>query len=365
MKRIVFLILSSLIFFLIWACDHDSDEKTVEIAPVSNITYESGYGEIYFKWKNPDYKDISHVEITYEDSVGYERRILVAGGVCEQLVEGFGSSRIYDFIFTVYGKNGVSSLPVKISVSAQPNEPYLNLFNTKVKVARKNKGVLVSWYNKYDGEYYINVSYKDINNNEHEREIVVTDPGEGEEFVALDGVTETMLYITTSDIYGNKTTPRSYSYKVAESGRLDRTIWTIMASSHEVTKENCPVANVLDGDISTFWHSEWGSGTYTFPHYIQVDLKRKVRINRIGLQHRQNKTMANGVEFYGTNKQNGSLEKFGSFNMDQSAKTMQYYDLPVPVEYRYVRCLFTTPSSGDAKNAGLAELEIWGDDIDE
>lgn len=81
------------------------------------------------------------------------------------------------------------------------------------------------------------------------------------------------------------------------------------------------MSNVLDGDISTFWHSEWGSGTYTFPHYIQVDLRRKVRINRIGLQHRQNKTMANGVEFYGTNKQNGSLEKFGTFNMDQSAKT--------------------------------------------
>lgn len=365
MKRIVFFILFSLFSFLIWSCDDDEDGKAAEIAPVSDITYESGYGEIYFKWENPDYQDISHVEISYEDSVGYERRILVPGGVSEQLVEGFGSSQIYDFTFTVYGKNGVSSLPVKISVSAQPNEPYLNLFNAKIKIARKNRGVSVSWYNKYDGEYYINVSYSDINNNEHTKEIVVTDPGEGEEFMALEGVMEATLYITTSDIYGNKTTPRVYSYKVAESGKLDRSIWTVSASSHEVTMETCPVSNVVDGNTETFWHSEWGSGTNTFPHYISVDLRRKVSINRIGLQHRHNKTMANGIEFYGTNRQNGVYEKFGEFAMDQNTKTMQYYTLSTPVEYRYVRILFTTPSSGDSKNAGLAELEIWGDDIDE
>lgn len=366
MKQISLFILFPLLFFLMSACnDSGSEGKIEEIAPVSNITYESGYGEIFFKWNNPDYKDISYVEIAYEDHFGKVCRVLAEGGISEKLIEGFGDSQIYDFVFTVYGLQGASSLPVKVSVAAQPNEPNLNLFNTKIKISRRNKGILVSWYNAYDGEYYINITYSDINNNKYNKEIVVTDPGAGEELITLVGITEAVLHISTSDVYGNTTTDKTYPYRVAENGKLDRTIWGVTASSHEVTKEQRPVSCVLDGDIETFWHSEWGSGTNTFPHYIQVDMKRKLKVNKIGLQHRQNKIMANGVEFYGTNKLNGAFEKFGSYTMNQSDKTMQYVTFATGEEYRYIKILFTTPSSGDAKNAGLAELEIWGEDIDE
>ncbi|MEG0797101.1 MAG: discoidin domain-containing protein [Odoribacter sp.] len=366
MKSIALFVLFPLLFFLMGACnDSDSDQRREGIAPISNVTYESGYGEIFFKWQNPDYKDISYVEIFYEDLTGKVCRVLAERGVSEKLIEGFGDSKVYDFIFTVYGLEGASSLPVKVSVAAQPKEPNLNLFNTKIKIARKTKGVLVSWFNQYEGEYYINVTYKDVNNNEYSKEIVVTDPGEGEELIPIEGVMEAVLHISTSDTYGNTTASRIYNYKMMESGKLDRTIWSISASSNEVTQEQRPVANVLDGDISTFWHSEYGSGTQTFPHYIQVDMKRKVKINKIGLQHRQNKIMAKDVEFYGTNKLNGAFEKFGSFSMHQTNKTIQYVEFVNAVEYRFVKILFTTASSGDAKNAGLAELEIWGEDIDE
>lgn len=365
MKHLIFVILSISLIFTMLSCD-DNDSDPVTIAPVSDITYTAGAGTILFKWKNPDMKDISYIEISYTDTHGIDRKVLVNGNLEEYLVEGFGDSQLYEFTFTVYGSTGESSIPVKVSLTAQPYEPSINLFNSKVKIARRTGGVLVSWDNIYSGEYYINVTYYDVNNNEHTKEIVVTDPGAGEEFVAIEGMVAAMLHISTTDIYGNKTPEWLYDYRVFESGNLDRSIWVITCSSDERKGDNAPVTSVLDGNVNTFWHTEWYSGTHKgFPHYFIVDMRRKVRIEKIRLQHRQNKVMAKEIEFLGTNQQSGPYTAFGKFTMSESVLTMQEYVLPSPVEYRYVKALFTTPSSKDANYAALAEFEITGSDIEE
>lgn len=365
MKHFISALLSIGLILILLSCD-DNNPDTMTIAPVSDITYTAGAGTILFKWKNPDIKDISYIEISYTDSHEIKRKVLVNGNLEEFLIEGFGDNKLYEFTFIVYGSGHQSSIPVKVSLTAQPYEPSLNLFNSKVKIARRTGGILVSWDNIYNGEYYINVTYYDVNNNEHAKEIVVTDPGAGEEFVSIEGMVAALLHISTSDIYGNKTPEWIYDYKVFEDGNLDRSIWVITCSSDERVGDNAPVTNVLDGNVNTFWHTEWYSGTNKgFPHYFIVDMRRKMRIEKIRLQHRQNKVMAKDVEFQGSNQQNGVWNTFGKFSMSESVLTMQEYVLPNPVEYRYVKALFTTPSSKDANFAALAEFEITGSDIEE
>lgn len=372
MKRFlfVFLILQTIAFFP--SCADNDDEKVVAVAPVSNITYETGSGEILFKWVNPEGVDITYVEISYEDSEGVLRRVLVEGGETEKLIEGFGDSNLYEFSFVVYDKSGASSSPVSVSVPAQPEEPNLNIFNARLQFTRQSGGLLVSWVNDFDSEFYVTVTYYDVNNNEHSSEIVVTDPGEGSELVVLDGVMEATLYISTSDKYGNSTIPREYAYKLLESGRLDPTVWTLSASSYEDDPNGnqggpFPVENLIDRDATTFWHSRYVTDPQQFPHYIDIDLKRRVQVEQIGLRHRQRTPVqANGIVFYGRNTLTGTYTQFYEGNMNSSDMNMQYFTLSSPVVYRYLRIELTTPPSGVSdQNASLSELEIWGTDIDE
>lgn len=357
-----FLILPTVVF---WSCDDNDDKQVVDVAPVSNITYETGSGEILFKWVNPERVDITYVEISYEDSEGVLRRIFVEGGETEKLIEGFGDSNLYEFSFVVYDKSGASSAPVSVSVPARPEEPNLNIFNARLQLARQSGGLLVSWVNDFDSEFYVTVTYYDVNNNEHSSEIVVTDPGEGSELVVLDGVMETTLYISTADKYGNSTIAREYAYKILESGRLDPNVWTLTASSVEQNDGGpYPVSNLIDRDATTFWHSDYTTNPQQFPHYIYVDLKRRVQVERIGLRHRQRTTVqAKGIAFYGRNTLDGVYVKFFEGEMT-SDLTMQYFAPSAPVTYRYLQIELTTSPTTD-NNASLSELEIWGTDIDE
>lgn len=53
----------------------------------------------------------------------------------------------------------------------------------------------------------------------------------------------------------------------------DRTGWTIAdCSSEEVYGENAPASNALDGDWSSFWHTEWAYNAPNPPHHITIDM---------------------------------------------------------------------------------------------
>ena len=361
---VLFLILGNV---FLCSCDDNEDKNTVEVAPVSNVTYETGSGEILFQWVNPENVEITYVEISYEDNEGVLRRVLVEGGETQVLVEGFGDSRLYEFTFVVYEKNGNSSMPVKVSVTASPEEPNLNLFNERLQLGRQVGGLLVSWVNDFDSEFYVSVMYYDANGNAHTHEIVVTDPGEGSELVSLDGVLEAELYVSTMDIYGNTTEPRVYDYRILESGNLDAGVWTLTASSVEQNDGGpYPPSNLVDKDATTFWHTRYTTDPEEYPdHYLDIDLKRRVQIEQIGLRHRQRSPVqAYGFVVYGKNTSGGAYTQFYTGNMDTSDLGMQYFSLASPVIYRYVRIQFTTSPTTD-QNAALSELEIWGTDIDE
>ncbi|TFB64623.1 discoidin domain-containing protein [Cryobacterium sp. Hz7] len=53
---------------------------------------------------------------------------------------------------------------------------------------------------------------------------------------------------------------------------LPRTGWTVTASDQETTGENGAAVNVLDGNASTYWHSEWSGTAVPLPHSITIDM---------------------------------------------------------------------------------------------
>ena len=85
--------------------------------------------------------------------------------------------------------------------------------------------------------------------------------------------------------------------------QLDRSSWSIEANTEEPTGEgtgNGVATCLLDGDLSTFWHSQWSGGSQPLPHEIVVDMNRTVTLTNIGLIQRQHDSYRDvgGGEFF-------------------------------------------------------------------
>ena len=85
--------------------------------------------------------------------------------------------------------------------------------------------------------------------------------------------------------------------------QLDRSGWSISANTQEPTGEgvgNGVATCLLDGDLSTFWHSQWSGGSQPLPHEIVVDMNRTVTLTNIGLIQRQHDSYRDvgGGEFF-------------------------------------------------------------------
>ena len=58
----------------------------------------------------------------------------------------------------------------------------------------------------------------------------------------------------------------------ASGAVIPRTGWTVSADSAETQAEDGAVANAIDGDLLTIWHTEWSTGTSPPPHSFVVNL---------------------------------------------------------------------------------------------
>jgi hypothetical protein len=62
--------------------------------------------------------------------------------------------------------------------------------------------------------------------------------------------------------------------------------------SQETVGENARAANVLDGNVATYWHTQWKAADPPHPHYLQLDLGRVGSVSCVYYRPRQNS--ANG-----------------------------------------------------------------------
>lgn len=142
-----------------------------------------------------------------------------------------------------------------------------------------------------------------------------------------------------------------------------KTGWTAEASSEELSGEgstNGRAAQLIDGNVNTYWHSKWQNGELPFPHTVTVDMKSSIFVTRVDLASRQNYT--NGFRRFNLegSADGNNWEMLGSdLVMDPAIKTFQSY--PVSHGYRrYLRLTMTEGYTPTSKSTNLAELTVYG-----
>ena len=88
----------------------------------------------------------------------------------------------------------------------------------------------------------------------------------------MNGVEVTTSPSITDNSEGNKT----YVANFQKDPKLDRTGWTVTASTEETSGEgagNGVASCIVDNNLNTFWHSKWQGGEAGYPHWFMIDMK--------------------------------------------------------------------------------------------
>ena len=176
----------------------------------------------------------------------------------------------------------------------------------------------------------------------------------------ISGVTDT-VEVTDTAFY------TSFATVTVTAPELDRTDWVVhYVDSQEVNGEDAPAENAYDGDVTTYWHTQWqmenpNDPKPPHPHEIQIDLGAMYEID--GFHYLPHQDGSNGriglYEFFvsidGTSGSWGSPLVTGFFPntaMEQQVTFPQ-------VSGRYVRLVALTEVNGEDFTT-IAEFNVLG-----
>lgn len=107
------------------------------------------------------------------------------------------------------------------------------------------------------------------------------------------------------------------------------TLKVVKADSEETAGEDGKAANAVDGNVNTFWHTQWQDDNPECPHEIIIELSEAVGINGFTYLPRQDESDHGGIKEYelyvsDDGKDFGKPVKKGEFTADKEKKTVKF-----------------------------------------
>lgn len=135
----------------------------------------------------------------------------------------------------------------------------------------------------------------------------------------------------------------------------DRSGWGITASTTEAGDGS--LASVLDGNLTTFWHSQYSSPASSYPHWIQVDMLALTNVTSISMAPRSNNdTGFTKFNLKGSVDGTVWIDLLTGKTMDPSLKALQNYELDAPTKVRFLKLEMT---EGPQAYTHLAEFQVF------
>ncbi|MBO5974130.1 MAG: CotH kinase family protein, partial [Paludibacteraceae bacterium] len=157
--------------------------------------------------------------------------------------------------------------------------------------------------------------------------------------------------------------------------KLDRSNWTITASSQEATGEgagNGVATCIIDGQSNTFWHSQWQGSEPGYPHWFMIDMQESKAFNSF-------EYVSRGTSTSGAGANNGNILNYTLYvsdteidptALDAAVKVTEgqfTYDGTTnvhkvefnSVKARYVMLYATGQSANGNKNASCVEFYLY------
>lgn len=157
--------------------------------------------------------------------------------------------------------------------------------------------------------------------------------------------------------------PNNFTYlgEINVIERLDNSDWSIVDFSSEEAGGEGPVngyANAaIDGDLGTFWHSAWSSGSPVYPHHFTVDLGAEQNIAAFEIFRRSGRTGASEAHEFWVSSDNVNFTKVASLDAVLDTDNGYMANATTVTTGRYVKYVATT---GPNNFTYLGEIYIYG-----
>jgi galactose oxidase len=142
--------------------------------------------------------------------------------------------------------------------------------------------------------------------------------------------------------------------------QISRVGWTVTASSQELARVNGPVGKAIDGDATSFWHTQWVTANPAHPHTITIDMGKTNMVGGLTYLPRQDGSK-NGniggfqIQLSADGKTFGTPVVTGTWD---AAATVKAVNWPVAAA-RAVRLVANSPAA-TGPWASASEINLFG-----
>lgn len=145
---------------------------------------------------------------------------------------------------------------------------------------------------------------------------------------------------------------------------FDRSNWKVLSVSDETASDGGGIQTLLDGDLGTYWHSQWDGGDAPLPHWAIIDMQFVKDIKRIDTYRRAGNTDTKDIEYYiGTdpNPNATAWVKIGVGQYPNSAQDALVIEIDKSVDTKTGRYLkLVLPTSYRDPFTSIAEINVYG-----
>jgi hypothetical protein len=359
MKTKLIYILFALLPFLIGvsSCKED-DGDTTPPSPVDNIVITPDFGGFKLSWQNPTDVDFRYVDLSYTDALGnqWSKKISQYGNSTQ--VAGLTEEKDYTFNLVSYDKSGNASGTKTISGKCK-TPPFL-VVAQELAVNPDFGGINVKWENTCGKQVAVMVQYKD-NNGAKQVQTTVSNKPNDVLFVSGLQAKSQVFKITVSDSIGNAGPTKDYNLTPLAESLIEKNGWEVVSfSSEEASGEgtsNGRVIHAIDGNINSFWHSQWAGGTPPYPHWFIINMNQTVTISRFECYRRQGDSGGpDKIKFYAS-MDGQTWTDLGENTFNRNVNTAQSYRISSNPEARYFKFEAT---AGPNTFSHLGEINVFG-----
>lgn len=270
------------------------------------ISFIAGKERILFRCRAYNSPNVKSVNVYWND--GLDSLIIPVtfnAGLdsIEQVIENM-AEKSYTFNVCMVDNFNHRSLTVTDFGSAYGDAYVATLNNRRIKeVTLSDKGATIDWYSAPEGLVRNEVRYT---RNDGSKAVAVM-PKEAYSVTCADVqagsfVEYRSLFIPEEEAIDTFATAwTQWEEALPTEYKYDRSEWEVLSCSDETASDGGGMKTLIDGDLGSYWHSQWDGGNAPLPHWAIIDMQAPRAISRIEVYRRPGNTDAKTAQvFIGT-----------------------------------------------------------------